>query len=194
MSTSRQPLRRGNDRLKSIQSFKPVLHPGVDRELARARVDDAIGHLSLPPRPSFTDIVRAVENRTGLTIVVTAIPLTMGTRYCGLNITAGGEALVHYKEGQPGGPLQSVCHEFGHGVMEHRTLDANNTGASALDRASQLATALMKEFAIDSDSLHTDSGSSKPAFGQQNEYEAETFAYALRALINKPTSRVVALF
>lgn len=186
-----------------LPAARPVssVHPNVDAALAGQRVATAIDRLNLPLRCDHADIVAAVERVVGMNIVVRALPSIAAHRFCGIEVTAADLALVHYKDGQPAGPVTSVGHEFGHIVLGHQTLDRaqrNLTNEQMMKASRQLATKLMAQFRGDREQTDNLSDSSanptKPTFGSQSEYEAELFSHALQVRIGAYRSRVVNLF
>lgn len=166
---------------------RPVRHRAT-----RRLVQNAVESLGLPARCSFDDVLREVERHQGAPLILREAPASL-VQLCGLTLTTDAGVVVHYQQRASDDDQQTVYHELGHIVLGHELTNAipepivdSPTPTELL--ASSLLTRLV--------------GSAEPAavdyartvYDDQKEYEAELFAFLVRARIEKSPSRIVELF
>jgi hypothetical protein len=180
--------------LASLQGPNKVGPTGARSARHRATrrlVQHAVESLGLPARCSFDDVLREVERHQGAPLILREAPVNL-VQLCGLTLTTDAGVVVHYQPRASDDDQQTVYHELGHIVLGHRI---NPTAKPIEDSATPtelLAASLLAKLVGSAEAVHADRA--RTVYDDQEEYEAELFAFLVRARIEKSPSRIVELF
>lgn len=160
----------------------------------RRRVQAAVESLGLPARCGFDDVLRGVERHQGVPLILREVPASL-VPLCGLTLTTEVGLVVHYQPRASDNGQQNAGHELGHVVLGHELANSDTETATGSAPTELLAASLVAKLGSSTASIKDErAGYGRTVYDDQEEYEAELFAYLVRARLKKSPSKIVALF